>query len=116
ETLKLLLELAGNSVRVARDGEEALQAADEFRPHVALLDIGMPKLNGYDAARRIRDEPWGKEIILIAVTGWGRDEERRLARDAGFDKHLLKPVDPQSLMQLVAELHASRLRRRIGSA
>jgi DNA-binding response OmpR family regulator len=69
-----------------------------------LLDIGLPKLNGYEACRRIREQPWGKKVVLIAVTGWGQEEDRRRSHEAGFDRHMVKPVDPQELMKLLAGL------------
>ena len=78
------------------------------RPEILLFDIGLPKLNGYEACRRIREQPWGKDMVLIAVTGWGQDEDRRRSREAGFDDHLVKPVDPQALMTLLAEVADTR--------
>jgi CheY-like chemotaxis protein len=102
----MMLRVMGNEICTAYDGEEAVRAAGAFRPEVVLLDIGMPKVNGYDAARRIRQEPWGTGMVLIAVTGWGQDDERRRAVEAGFDRHLVKPVDPQGLMKVLAELQA----------
>jgi signal transduction histidine kinase len=107
-TLAILLKMMGNDVRTAHDGSEAVQAAGAFHPQVALLDIGMPKMNGYEAARTIREEPWGKKMILIAVTGWGQDEDRRKSEEAGFDQHMVKPVDPQALMKLLAGLQAAK--------
>ena len=103
-SIGMLLKIMGNSVRTAHDGEEAVTAAGEFRPQVVLLDIGLPKMNGYDVARCIRREPWGKNIVLIAVTGWGQDEDKRKSEEAGFDRHMIKPVDPQTLMKMLAEL------------
>ena len=76
----------------------------EFQPDVLLLDIGLPTLNGYEVWRRIREQSWGKGIVLIAVTGWGHDDDRRRAQEAGFDHHMVKPVDPQALMKLLARL------------
>jgi CheY-like chemotaxis protein len=99
----------GNEIRTAYDGEEAIIAAGTFRPEVVLLDIGLPKLNGYEACRQIRQQPWGKGIVLIAVTGWGQEEDRRRSHEAGFDKHLVKPVDPRSLMNLLQELEGGKL-------
>jgi CheY-like chemotaxis protein len=107
-TLTMLLKMVGNQVRIAHDGEEAVLAAGEFQPDVVLLDIGMPKLNGYDAARRIRSHGWGKDMILIALTGWGQDDDKLRAKDAGFDQHLVKPVDPRALMNMIAGLQAAR--------
>jgi len=102
-SLALLLNLTGCETHTAYDGLEALAAAEKFRPAVVLLDIGLPKLNGHEAARRIREQPWGKDMVLVALTGWGQDEDRRKSRDAGFDGHLVKPVDFAALMKLLAE-------------
>ena len=76
-----------------------------------LLDIGMPRLNGYDAARRLRELPWGRNLVLAALTGWGQDEDKRLSRAAGFDRHLVKPVDPVALAALLAELEEQQTTR-----
>ena len=103
ESLALFLQIGGHEVKTAYDGEEAVAAAESFRPEVILLDIGMPKLNGYEACRRIRERDWGRDIVLIAQTGWGQDEDKRRAKEAGFDQHLVKPVDPLALMKIVAE-------------
>ena len=105
-SLSMMLDLMGNETRVAYDGLEALDVAATFRPDVIVLDIGMPKLNGYDAARRVREAPWGRDVALIALTGWGQIEDRRRSRSAGFDAHLTKPIDPQALEKLLAELPA----------
>jgi CheY-like chemotaxis protein len=104
----LLLEILGDEVRTAQDGAEAVEAAEAFRPHIVLMDLGMPKMDGYEAARRIRQEPWGREMLLVAVTGWGRDEDRRRTREVGFDHHLVKPVEPAVLEDLLAQLPESR--------
>jgi signal transduction histidine kinase len=100
--LAMLLELGGDEVRTAYDGLAAVEAAAQFRPEAVLMDIGMPTLNGYDAARRIREQPWGRDVLLIALTGWGQDEDRRLSLEAGFDVHLTKPVDHRMLARLLA--------------
>jgi CheY-like chemotaxis protein/anti-sigma regulatory factor (Ser/Thr protein kinase) len=107
-SLALLLRLKGNETRTAYDGEEGVKLAEEFRPDVMLLDIGLPKLNGYEACRRIRHHAWGKEIVLVAVTGWGQDEDRRRSQEAGFDHHLTKPIVPEELMKLLRELQPER--------
>src|SRR4029079_588568 len=107
ESLALLLETAGHSVRVAGDGEAALNVAAAFRPEVAFMDIGMPRMNGYDAARKIRQESWGKLMHLIAVTGWGQNSDRRLADEAGFNAHMVKPVSPDAINRLLLELRES---------
>ena len=102
-SLSLLLELDGHDVRRAYDGLEALEIADEFRPEITLLDIGMPRLDGYGAARELRRRQWADSLLLIALTGWGQQEDRRLAREAGFDHHMVKPVDPEALRLLISE-------------
>jgi signal transduction histidine kinase/CheY-like chemotaxis protein len=97
ESLAFLLRSTGHDVRTAHDGEQAVDVAETHRPDVVLLDIGMPRLNGYQAARRIRQTPWGKAAKLVALTGWGQEEDKRQAREAGFDSHMVKPVDPATL-------------------
>ena len=92
-----LLEILGNSVRIARDGEEALAIAEQFHPHVILLDIGMPKMNGYQACRLIRAQPWARDVVIVALTGWGQESDRKRSCEAGFDHHLVKPVDLDAL-------------------
>ena len=104
ESLAMLLRAMGNNVQTAHDGEVAVAAAGEFRPHVVLCDIGLPKLNGYEACRRMKEQAWEEKMILIAVTGWGQDDDRRKSAAAGFDHHMVKPVDTKSLMKLLAEL------------
>ena len=99
-----MLRMLGHDVRTAHDGLQAVEAAAAFRPDVALLDIGMPRLNGYDAARRIREQEWGKKIVLVALTGWGQAEDKRRAIEAGFDRHYTKPLSPSHLEQLMAGL------------
>src|SRR5207344_478130 len=88
-----LLQLHGHDVRVGYSGVEALRLAEEFAPQVALLDIGMPGMNGYELARRIRSTDAGRSILLVAVTGWGQEEDKHLAETAGFDEHRVKPLD-----------------------
>ena len=87
---------------MAHDGLEAIELAERFQPDVALLDLGMPKLNGYEAARSIRQQSWGQHMMLVALTGWGQAEDKRRSREAGFDAHLVKPVDFDALENLVA--------------
>ncbi|WP_170162373.1 hybrid sensor histidine kinase/response regulator [Caldimonas tepidiphila] len=103
ESLALLLAQEGHETRVAHGGEAALQQAEAFRPDLACLDIGMPDLNGYEVAQRLRATPWGARIRLVALTGWGTEEDRRRALQAGFDAHLTKPVDLQALSRLLRE-------------
>jgi len=102
DSVALLLRSYGAEVRVGYDGLEAVDAASAFKPHVALLDIGLPKLDGYDAARRIR-EAHGKDVLLVAITGWGQAEDRRRAEAAGFDHHLTKPVKFDELLRLIGK-------------
>jgi PAS domain S-box-containing protein len=102
DTLAAVLRLTGHAVDTAYDGQQGVEAAERLQPDVVLLDIGLPRLNGYEAARRIRSQGW--RTLLVAVTGWGQEEDRRRSRDAGFDHHLVKPVDPDELMQLLAAL------------
>jgi PAS domain S-box-containing protein len=106
DSLAMMLRLMGNDTATAYDGQEGLDMAGRLRPDVVLLDIGLPKLNGYEAARRIREQPWGRHPVMIAVTGWGQEEDRRRSHEAGFDHHLVKPVDPNALMRLLTELRA----------
>jgi PAS domain S-box-containing protein len=101
DSLAMLLEAMGHVVAVAYDGEQALQAAERLRPRVVLLDLGMPKLNGLEVCRRIRAAPWGAAMTLIAQTGWGGEEDRRRTAEAGFDHHVIKPVDPVALLTLL---------------
>jgi CheY-like chemotaxis protein len=106
DSLAMVLELSGHDVRVAHGGCAALTLAQTFRPDVALLDIGMPELNGYEVAKELRREPWGTGILLIALTGWGQDDDRQRAKDAGFDHHLTKPLDLDTLETLLANSKA----------
>jgi signal transduction histidine kinase/CheY-like chemotaxis protein len=108
DSLAIMLRTMGHEVRTAYDGLEAVQAAATFRPEVVLLDIGLPKMNGYEAARHIRGQPWGKGMALIALTGWGQDEDKRRALEAGFDHHLTKPVEAAALEKLLAGLKEAR--------
>ncbi len=104
DSLGKLLEMMGNDVMTANDGLQAVQLAEAFRPDLVLLDIGMPKLNGHDACRRIREQSWGKAIFLVALTGWGQDDDKQRSHEAGFDHHLVKPVDVCALERLLASL------------
>ena len=100
--LAVLLRAMGQEVRVAHDGVEALEQAAATRPDLVLMDLGMPRLSGYDAARRLRAEPWGHDLLLVALTGWGQESDRQRSREAGFDHHLVKPVSAETLQQLLA--------------
>jgi CheY-like chemotaxis protein len=101
ESLALMLRMEGHEVYCASDGEEALALAGERKPEIVVLDVGMPKLDGCEVARRIRAESWGRGAVLVALTGWGQDVDRVRSREAGFDMHLVKPVDPAMLCDML---------------
>ncbi len=103
-SLAMMLKIMGHDTRTAHDGEAAVQVTRSFRPDVVLLDIGLPKLNGYDACRQIRAEAWGKSMVLIALTGWGQDEDKQHSKEAGFNFHMIKPIDPDALTKLLTGL------------
>ena len=104
DSLAMVLQLTGNETCTAYDGLEAVAAAATFQPDAILMDIGMPKLNGYEAARKIREQPWGTGTVLVALTGWGQEEDRQKSTEAGFDGHLVKPVNHTALATLLAQL------------
>ena len=104
ESLAALLSISGHETRMAHDGPEALQQAERFHPDIVFLDIGMPTLDGHETARLIRRQPWGKDMVLVALTGWGQHEDRRRSKDAGFDHHLVKPADPIVVEKLLESI------------
>jgi CheY-like chemotaxis protein len=104
ETLRLLLELDGHRVATADTGERGIELALENRFTVALIDIGLPDVDGYHVARRIRSAPAGDQVVLVALTGYGQPEDVRRAREAGFDAHVVKPVDPDALTKTLSDL------------
>jgi CheY-like chemotaxis protein len=108
ESLAQILQLMGNEVLTVVDGVEAVERAPVFAPDIVMLDIGMPRMNGYEACRCLRGQEAGSAAVIIAVTGWGQDEDRAKAREAGFDLHLTKPVDPLAVEALLAALPAPR--------
>jgi CheY-like chemotaxis protein len=108
-SLAAMLDAMNYETKVAFDGVEAVEAAADFRPAIVLLDIGMPRLNGYDTCRRMRKQPWGRSIVIGALTGWGRDKDQRRSRAAGFDFHLVKPVEPGALSRLLNSLPESQM-------
>jgi PAS domain S-box-containing protein len=110
ESMAMMLRLmGGNEVRTVHDGVQAVEEAEAFRPDLILLDIGMPRMNGYEAARKIRQQSWGQETVLVALTGWGQEEDRRQAAEAGFNRHFTKPVDPLEIEKLVVGLSESHV-------
>ena len=102
------LSLHGHELRVAYDSLDAIESAGEFQPQVMLLDIGLPGLNGYETAHQVRQQPWGRNLLLIAITGWGQEEAKQRSWEAGFDSHLVKPVDPAVLVDLLGTLQSTR--------
>ena len=118
EMLGELLELAGARVQLAHDGESALSLGAQLEPQVILLDIGLPGMSGYDVAREVRSSSWGKDTRIVALTGWGNADDRVRSKEAGIDRHLVKPVQPNALMALLAELRGaqSEQRRAAGAA
>ena len=104
ESLATMFELLGHRVAIAYDGEQAVTEAERLQPEVVLLDLGMPRLDGLGAARRIREFPWAKNAVLIATTGWGQEQDRLASRSAGFDHHLVKPVAMSELEKIIAEM------------
>ena len=101
-SLSMLLTIAGHEITTAHDGLEAIDAASTFKPHIVLLDLDLPKLNGYDVCRRMRAESWVKQPLIVAVTGWSDDAHRMEALGAGFDMHLVKPVSAEVFMTVLA--------------
>jgi PAS domain S-box-containing protein len=114
ESLAMLLEFGGHETHKAHDGLAALEAVERLRPDAVLLDIGLPGLNGYEVCRRIRQASWGKRMTLVALTGWGQDEDRDRSRDAGFDAHMVKPVDFDALLALLAAVRPADAESEIG--
>lgn len=103
-SMSMMLSILGHDTRTAHDGETAVSTAEAFLPDVVLLDIGLPKLNGYEVAQRLREQAWGQSMFLIAVTGWGQDEDRQRSSEVGLNVHMVKPVEPAALEKLLATL------------
>ena len=101
QALALLLEVCGHETHAVHDGVAALDAAERLRPDAILLDIGLPRLNGFEVCRRIREQPWGKDVVVIALTGWGQEVDRRRSQESGFDHHIVKPVEHATLVKLL---------------
>jgi len=107
ETIAMLVELWGHQARIVHSGPAALEEAPGWRPEVVLLDIGLPGIDGYEVARRLRQEPAMAGALLVAMTGYGQERDRRMSSEAGFDHHLVKPVDPAVLQSLLASAASS---------
>ena len=99
ESLALLLSMGGHEAHVAHDGAAAVDAAAQLRPDVMLLDIGLPKMDGFEVCRRVRQEPWGQKMAMVALTGFGQDRDRAESENAGFDRHMVKPIDYDALLR-----------------
>ena len=108
DSLALLMRHGGHEVEIAYDGEAALRLAEQSRFDAALLDLEMPKLSGYEVCRRIREQPWGRTMFLVAVSGWSAEESRAEVAEAGFDHQIVKPVDARELERLLEERQAAR--------
>jgi len=108
ESLSMFVRLLGHEVETAHDGLQAIETARRFAPDLVLLDIGLPKLDGYEVAQRLRADATCAKSCLVAITGWGRDEDSERAKEAGFDHHLTKPVDPSVLESLIEKMCAAR--------
>jgi CheY-like chemotaxis protein len=113
--LAMTLSIYGHDTRIAHDGPQALAVAAEYRPDIVFLDIGLPTVDGYDTARAIREQPWGKDVRLVALTGWGHAADRRRSREAGFDHHLVKPADAETIVELIASLEPANAKPAIES-
>jgi PAS domain S-box-containing protein len=113
ESLAALLSISGHDTRMAHDGNDAVREAEQFQPDVVFLDIGMPTLDGHETAKLIRQQPWGKDMVLVALTGWGQSEDRRRSKDAGFNHHLVKPADPAVVEKLLSSLDSLRAGTRV---
>lgn len=107
-SMATVLRLLGNDVKTANDGIEAIEIAESYSPDIILMDIGLPRLNGLDATRRIREQPWGETVKIVALTGWGQENDRQRSHAAGCNGHLVKPVDPPDLQRLITELLENR--------
>ena len=114
ESFQLMLRLLGHEVQTALNGKDAVEKAEEFRPDVIVLDVGMPMMDGYETANRIRQLPWSRDVVLIAVTGWGNEKDKLRSAAAGFNVHLVKPVDAVTILEVVDQLDQSKAGRASG--
>jgi CheY-like chemotaxis protein len=107
DAMALLVRYYGHDVLVAHDGEDALRLAETYRPHAILLDLGLPRVDGYEVTRRLRAESWAARTTIVAISGWGQDADLQRSRQAGCDHHLVKPAEPQALKTLLDDLGRS---------
>ena len=115
ESLAMLLRMMGHEVETASDGASGLEKAAAFKPDVAILDIGLPKVNGYELARQIREQQWSKNVTLVALTGWGQEQHRRRSEESGFNHHLTKPVEFDVLQEILAAADACQPQRNVAA-
>jgi len=115
ESLAMLLRMMGHEVETASDGASGLEKAATFKPDVAILDIGLPKVNGYEVARQIREQQWSKNVTLVALTGWGQEQHRRRSEESGFNHHLTKPVEFDVLQEILAAADACQPQRNVAA-
>ncbi len=115
-TLSVILKHMGNSVRITHDGRSALAVGAEFVPDLILMDIGMPGMDGYETCERMRQEPWSANVKIVALTGWGQEEDKRKAKRAGFDLHLVKPVERKTLVEVIDQVCEGRMNGHAGGA
>jgi CheY-like chemotaxis protein len=108
ESFQIMLRILGHEVQTALDGLEAIEKAEQFRPDVIVLDVGMPMLDGYETAIRIRQQPWSRDVVLIAVTGWGNEKDKLKSAAAGFNVHLVKPVDATTILEALDQMDQSK--------
>lgn len=106
-TLCMLLEMLGHTVVTADSGQGAIVLSEQFRPQIIFMDLGMPEMDGFAAAKRIREKPWGENIVIVALSGWGQDEDKRKSKEAGFDHHLVKPAELSELKKVLSGLDAA---------
>jgi len=110
ETFEIMLQTLGHEVHTATDGIQVLERAEQFKPEVIMLDIGMPKLDGFETARRLRQQAWARDTLLIAVTGWGHETDKRMSAEAGFNAHLVKPIEMPAILKLLDKVDEFKAR------
>jgi CheY-like chemotaxis protein len=114
ESFEVMLRMLGHDVATACDGIEVLEKAAQFSPEVIVLDLGMPHMDGFETARRLRQQPWGRDAVLIAVTGWGHEKDKKQSAEAGFNLHLVKPIDAMTMLKHLDKSDETRANRQAG--